>query len=79
LFKIGRLHFLVKKNFEFFEIFVVSARTRRIEPVRTKGRGGNFSRFCADIFYGGRPFISFSSVNRSKYLDIGLEYSRLKG
>jgi len=46
------------KNFGFFEIYGVSARTRgrRVEPVRTffgqGGKGINFSRFCADVFYG---------------------------
>jgi len=46
------------KNFGFFEIYGVSARTRGrvVEPVRRFfGQGGvNFSRFCADFFYG-RP------------------------
>jgi len=47
------------KNFGFFEITGVSARTRGkgVEPVRTKGEGVNFSRFCADVFYG-RPLTS---------------------
>jgi len=35
------------KNFEFFEIYGVSARTRGEEGV-------DFSRFCADAFHG-RP------------------------
>jgi len=34
------------KNFGIFEIYGVSTRTR--------GEGVNFSRFCADVFYG-RP------------------------
>jgi len=40
----------------FFEVYGVSARTRRIEPVRTfYGQGGvKLSRFCADVLYG-RP------------------------
>jgi len=44
------------KIFGFFEIYSVSARTRRVgvEPVRTfcrqGGRGLNFSRFCVDVF-----------------------------
>jgi len=47
------------KTFGFFEIYGVSSRTRGegIKPVRTfcgQGEGVNFSRFCADIFYG-RP------------------------
>jgi len=31
------------KSFGFYEIYGVSART--------KGKGVNFSRFCADVFY----------------------------
>jgi len=55
------------KTFKFFEIYSVSARIRErgVEPVRTffGKRGGNdfskkerddFSRFCANVFYG-RP------------------------
>jgi len=44
------------KNFGYFEIYGVSAPTRRgFEPLRTfcKQEGGiNFSRFCADALYG---------------------------
>jgi len=44
------------KNSGFFEIYGVPARTRGVEPVRTffgqGGEGFNFSRFCADVFYG---------------------------
>jgi len=44
----------------FFEIYGVSAQTRKVEPVRTfcgQGRKGlNFSRFCADVIYG-RPLM----------------------
>jgi len=39
------------KNFGFFEIYV-SARTRGVEPVRTRGRG-QFFAICADVFYDG--------------------------
>jgi len=46
------------KNLEFFEMYGVSALTRgwRVKPVQIFfGQGGvNFSRFCADVFYG-RP------------------------
>jgi len=43
------------KNLGFFKIYGVSARGSGVEPVRTKGEGKvNFSRFCADVFYG-RP------------------------
>jgi len=46
------------KHSVFFEIYGVSARTggKGVEPVRTfcgqGGRGINFSRFCANVFYG---------------------------
>jgi len=46
-------------SFGFFEIFCVSARIRRGEPVRTRGLQGKgviFFRFCTDIF-SGRPLI----------------------
>jgi len=45
------------KNFEFFKIYDVSARTKgkrglaSAEILRTR-EGGQFSRFCADVFYG---------------------------
>jgi len=54
--KCGRPQCLVQKNFGFFEFFGVSARTRveggwaSADILRTKGV--NFSRFCADVFYG---------------------------
>jgi len=53
-----KLHFYCK-NFDFFEIYDLSARTKEkgVEPVRTicgQGRGVNFLRLCADVFYG-RP------------------------
>jgi len=45
-------------TFNFFEIYVVSSRTRGSLSIanilRTRGEGVNFSRFCADVFYG-RP------------------------
>jgi len=56
--------FFGAKYYGFFEIYNVSARTRgggRVEPVRTffGQRGGiNFSRFCANVFYG-RPLMNF--------------------
>jgi len=45
-----------EKNFGYFEIYGVSARTRGIgvEPVRTfceQGGGVNFSRFCANVLW----------------------------
>jgi len=46
------------KNFGFFEIFGVSARTMEEEGLNQcghfadKGREGQFLRFCADVFYG---------------------------
>jgi len=46
------------KNFGFFEIYGVSARTRGEGGWASANilltRGVNFSRFCADVFYG-RP------------------------
>jgi len=56
-FRYGRPHFLVQKNFRFFEIYDVSARISGsgVELVRTVyGQMVNFSRFCADVLYG-RP------------------------
>jgi len=50
--------FFGTKNFEFFEIYGVSARTKKevVEPVwtfcRQGGGGVKFLRFCADVFYG---------------------------
>jgi len=43
------------KNIGFFEIYGVSARTREVKPVQTfcGQREVNFSRFCADVLYGG--------------------------
>jgi len=49
---------LREKIFGFFEFYGVSAQTggRGVEPVRIfcrqKGREVNFSRICADVFYG---------------------------
>jgi len=43
------------KNFGFFEIYGVSTRTRE--------EGVNFSRFCADVFYG-RPLKLNLNVNK---------------
>jgi len=48
------------KNFGFFEIYAVSVRTRGLSQCG-QWRGGNFSRFCADVFYG-RPFTQTYTV-----------------
>jgi len=63
----GRPHFLAKKNFGFFEIYGVSVRTRgegglsQCGHFSNKGGGEvNFSRFCADVFYG-RPLMNKQS------------------
>jgi len=45
-----------EKSFGFFEIYGVAARTGGVKPGRTRGEGVNFSRFCADFFYG-QPLI----------------------
>jgi len=48
---------LGEKNTGIFEIYGVFSQTRReggwtsADIFRTRGRG-NFSRFCADVFYG---------------------------
>jgi len=58
-FRCGRSHFLAQ-NVGFFEIYRLSAWTRgedgwaSADILRTRGEGVNFSRFCADVFYG-RP------------------------
>jgi len=45
-----------RENIGFFEIYGISARTREEEELSQCGhlrtRGVNFSRFCADVFYG---------------------------
>jgi len=47
---------LWRKNSAFFEIYGVSARTRGLNQCGyfgdKEGGGVNFSRFCADVFYG---------------------------
>jgi len=63
------------KNFGSFEIYGVSARTRELSQCghfsNKVGGGVNFSRFCADIFYG-RPLTEQSTqtvpVTCSKYM-----------
>jgi len=47
--------FFGAKTFGFFKILSVSARTR--------GEGVNFSRFCADVFYG-RPLNKVATGQR---------------
>jgi len=56
--------FFGTKNFGIYEIFGVSARTRgrAVKPVRTKGEGFNFSRFCANVIYG-RPHTQKAVIN----------------
>jgi len=49
------------KNFGFFKIYCVSARTRG-------GREVNFSRFCVDVLYG-RPLRKLPCVSESNCLD----------
>jgi len=54
----GRPLFLVQKILDFskFMVGLHGQGVEGIEPVRTflgqEGRGVNFSRFCADVFYG---------------------------
>jgi len=49
------------KDFEFFEIYGVSALTTGIEPVRTfcdkLWWGFDFSRFCVEVFYVDGPLV----------------------
>jgi len=68
----------VAKNLGFFEIFGVSARTRRVEPVRTfcgQGeRGSIFRDFvrttlwtvpnCFSFVKNNRKFINFAVINQ---------------
>jgi len=62
--------FFGAKKFGFLEILGVSARTRgeEVEPVRTfceQGRRGvDFSRFCADVFYGQPLIIVQEKINK---------------
>jgi len=54
-FRCGRPHFLMQKNFGFFEIYGVSARTWGKESSQCghfSDEGVNFSRFCANVLYG---------------------------
>jgi len=47
------LHFLVQKNCGFFEIYDVSEQTRGLSQCgHFWDKVVNFSRFCADVFYG---------------------------
>jgi len=41
------------KNIGFFEIYGVSAWTRRVEPVRTRGEEVNFRDFLQTSFMDG--------------------------
>jgi len=53
----GKYALFVQKNIGYFEIYGVFTRTGGVngfEPVKTvcrQGKGVNFSRFCADVFY----------------------------
>jgi len=58
------------KNFGFFEIYGVFARTRGVEPVQTfcgQGGGVDFSRFCADVFYGQPLTIKQWVISKIKF------------
>jgi len=63
------------KNLEFFEIYGVSARTRgcwaSADILRTRGRGVNFSRFCADVFYR-RPL----SISKYEHINVNSESTK---
>jgi len=64
--------FLLQKNFGFFEIYSVPARTRReggvkasADILRTMGEMVNFSRFCAYVFLWTVPYLAFSKTYRN--------------
>jgi len=57
------IHTFWSKNFEFFEIYVVSVRT---------SEGGVGGQFCAGVFYG-RPLITIFS-----YLQVGQDSKTLE-
>jgi len=70
----------VAKNFGFFEIYGVSARTREVEPVRAffGQEGVSFSRYCADVFYG-RPLV-VKTISLSKlYYYLSLSFNLKNG
>jgi len=50
------------KNSEFFEIYGVSARTRRLGQCRQRRGRVKFPQCCADVFYG-QPLIFFKRKN----------------
>jgi len=52
------------KNSGFFEIYGMSVRTRGVGQCG-QGRGMNFSRFCADVFYR-RPLNGSLLVEKDK-------------
>jgi len=66
------------KNFGFFEIYIVSARTRgegdlsQCGHFAKKGGGVNFSRFCADVLYG-RPLNNISFVKVLFLIEVVVE------
>jgi len=55
-------HFFMQKNFGFFEIYTVSARTRGVDPVRTfcgKGEGSIFLDVVRMSFMDGPQVKNF--------------------
>jgi len=47
------------KNLEFFEIYGMSAKLSQCGHFADKGEEVNFSRFCADVFYGSPKLMIF--------------------
>jgi len=48
-FRCGRPKFLLQRTLKFFENYGTSARTSQCRHFVDKGRGVNFSRFCANV------------------------------
>jgi len=59
----------MQKNFKIFEIYNVSARTRRVVQCGhfSEKEGVNFLRFFADVFYG-RLLTTFISYGISTWI-----------
>jgi len=53
-FRRGRLHFLEQKTLDFSKFLVCPHGQGGFSQCGQGKRGGNFSRFCANVFYG-RP------------------------
>jgi len=66
--KCGRPHFLVQKASDFSNYMVCPQEQGGVESMRTfcvQGGGGQFLRFCADVFYK-RPLTSLGISDKNK-------------